>query len=133
MEQILIQNLDIRISVSAESCSNEQKLRDFIDDLIIGLGMTVIIPTLAIRVPIASTNPYRDYRDRLARLNDKGLTSITGISESHIATHSWPDNEVIYIEISSCKRFSNDPVTDIINKHFPDNSGIKYWNDEKYI
>jgi S-adenosylmethionine/arginine decarboxylase-like enzyme len=132
MKKLLIQNLFVSIFADGQKyAASDAKLREFIDNVIIGLDMTVIIPTLSVKLPIIGE--YKDERGRPVRPDDHGITSVTGIAESHIAMHTWPEYNLIYIEISSCKEFSEERVKEIINRHFPDNFGIKIWANRRHI
>ncbi|MEM3452082.1 MAG: S-adenosylmethionine decarboxylase [Candidatus Hadarchaeum sp.] len=124
---VLIQNCFAQI----RGVADEGALRDFLDDVILALDMTVIIPPIGVRLPIVSSKEYRDSRNRSVNPKDCGLTMMVGIAESHIALHTWPEFNLIYMEISSCKRFDVEKVKETIKKHF---SGLfKIWEFERYL
>lgn len=124
--EVLIQNLNICIYTdSKEDPQNDSLIRDFLDEVIVALDMTVLIPPIGVRIPILN---YKDHRNNKIRQDDCGLTHIVGIAESHIATHTWPNYNLIYIEISSCKEFDNTKVEELIKKYFPLSTFTKFEN-----
>jgi S-adenosylmethionine/arginine decarboxylase-like enzyme len=132
MEKILIQNLFVSVLVEGKKyASNEEALRELVDKIIVGLDMTVIIPTASAR--LAVLGEFAGDRKDSRPGESYGLTSLTGIAESHIAIHTWPEHNLIYMEISSCKEFDERVVKEIIDSYFPDNFGIEIWNNKRHV
>lgn len=129
-DKILIQTLDVSINIkNKEDALNECKMRQFIDELIVCLNMTVLIPTLVVKVPIVN---YQDIRGNKVRPDDLGITGLTAIAESHIAFHTFPNEGIILIQISSCKSFNADDVETLAQKYF-ENLNIDLDGRSKYI
>lgn len=96
---------------------NEEMLRDLMEELVVALDMTVLIPTLSVKVPALR---YIDpVTGKQPKETDFGLTLITVISESHISIHTWPNHEKAWVEVVSCKLFDEDIVDNILYKYFP--------------
>jgi len=95
----------------------EKRLRDFMEELVQTLDMTVILPTIGVRLPIKE---YKDIRGRVPSDVDYGYTLVTLISESHVTVHTWPKFKKAFMEIASCKEFDGAPVLTIIEKFFPE-------------
>lgn len=130
-KKILIQNLFTEIyTKDSQECENKNTLYNFIDDLILELNMTIIKDTEVLTLPYPEG--YQDKNGRLTQPDDFGLTSLTAIAESHIATHSFTKNNLIYLEISSCKHFNTKNVTDLIHKFYP-NSKVKHFHKTRYL
>ena len=103
------------IFTSAEYLMEEKRLRDFIDDLVKELDMTVIMPTVGIRLPIKR---YTDIQGRMPSELDYGYSLVTMISESHIALHTWPHFDKAFLEIVSCCKFEPEKVKEVIMNYF---------------
>jgi S-adenosylmethionine decarboxylase len=103
-----------------ENCENvfenTRILGRFIDELVLKLDMTVIMPTVFMRLPI---NNYKDINGLTPDPNDNGISLVTMISESHIAMHTWPSYSKAFLEIASCKPYDVEYVIDTINHFFP--------------
>lgn len=129
--EVLIQNLNVSIFVKdRKETQDDALIRDFLDDIIVSLDMTVLIPPIGVKVPVLN---YIDHRGNKIRPDDQGLSHILGIAESHIATHTWPDYKLVYMEISSCKPFSIDKVMETIKKYFPENEKIDFFDNTRII
>lgn len=42
--------------------------------------------------------------------DNKGMTGILLLAESHIAIHTWPENNYAFIELISCKNITQDSL-----------------------
>lgn len=77
--------------------------------------MTVIIPTMGVKVPIEN---YFDERGKKLKDGDFGYSYLVGIAESHIALHTWPKYEKAFLTIVSCKKFKEKAVESVIESFF---------------
>ena len=90
---------------------NKEKLSDyeFIFNFLLNLpdkiGMTRI------------TQPYVfPYEGKIPE--DKGITGIVIIAESHIALHSFTEKDYVFIDVFSCKTFDYEATADYIISEF---------------
>ena len=57
---------------------------------------------------------------------DKGITGIVIIAESHISIHTFPEKSWVFIDIFSCKPFNTEYVIQyLLDKFSPGDSNIK--------
>ena len=54
------------------------------------------------------------------RFKPEGFTSIWLLSESHLAIHTFPEEEKLYVEMSSCVKKPFDKYIKIMNECFGD-------------
>ena len=90
---------------------NKQKLADyeFIFNFLLNLpdkiGMTRI------------TQPYVfPYEGKVPE--DKGITGIVIIAESHCSAHTFPEKDYVFIDVFSCKSFDYEATADYIINEF---------------
>lgn len=119
MKNPIIQIMAVWIS-SAELFMQEVRLRDFLDELVLALNMTVIMPTMGVRLPIKGN--YKDHRGNKPDEEDCGHSMVVLISESHIAIHTWPKFNRAFLDIVSCKDFNEEVVKVLIEKYFPNST-----------
>jgi S-adenosylmethionine/arginine decarboxylase-like enzyme len=100
-----------------QSIDDTEWLGKFIDELVRRLDMTVIMPTVFMRLPISN---YKDKQGQTPDPNDEGISLVTMISESHIAMHTWPKHCKAFLEIASCKPYATKAVLDAIENYFPE-------------
>ena len=48
----------------------------------------------------------------------EGLTGFVVIAESHLAVHTFPDEQRVYADVFSCKQFNTEMVEKYFNKSF---------------
>ena len=115
---VMIQLMAVWVKTNQKFLSNEEMLRDLLKELVIKLNMTVLVPTIAVRVPTVN---YTDtVTGNQPKDTDSGLTLFTVISESHLAIHTWPKHNKAWVEVASCKAFNESLVEKILYKYFPD-------------
>ena len=73
------------------------------------------IPVLIQMTPI--TQPYVFPYDGLVP-EDRGITGIVIIAESHISIHSFEEKGYCFIDIFSCKPFDTDKAIELIKETF---------------
>jgi len=117
MKSPIIQIMAIWIKSLSIYLIDEVRLRNFLDELVSVLGMTVIMPTVGVKLPINGN--YLDFRGRKPDVEDSGYSFVVLISESHIAIHTWPKFGKAFLDIVSCKEFEEDMVSNLIKKYFP--------------
>lgn len=88
-----------------EILDNYQLIFDILYDLPDKIGMTKI------------TQPYVFPYSGLVP-EDKGITGIVIIAESHLSIHTFPEKGWVFIDIFSCKPFNTSYVIDYLNKTF---------------
>jgi S-adenosylmethionine/arginine decarboxylase-like enzyme len=109
---------------------HEEMLRDLLEELIVALDMTVLVPTLSVKVPaLRYVDPVTG---RAPNNKDFGLTLFTVISESHLAIHTWPDHQKAWVEVASCKLFEESIVEEILRKFFP-GCELESWKPEEVV
>jgi S-adenosylmethionine/arginine decarboxylase-like enzyme len=113
----VVQLMAIWVYTDPKFLSNEEMLRDFLEELVIKLNMTVLIPTIGVRVPTA--NYIDPVSGHSSKESDRGLTLFTVISESHLSIHTWPEFSKAWFEVVSCKPFEESVVEDILYWYFP--------------
>ena len=114
---VMMQLMAVWVKTDPKFLCNEEMLRDLLKELIIKLDMTVLVPTIAVRVPTVN---YTDtVTGRKPKDTDSGLTLFTVISESHLAIHTWPEFSKAWVEVASCKAFKEQLVGNILCKYFP--------------
>ena len=113
----IVQLMAMWLYTDAGGLMNEQLLRDFLDEVIMMLDMTVIMPTVGIRLPIKG---YTDIQGKKPKETDYGYSFITMISESHVALHTWPHFNKAFLEVASCKNFDTEKVINLAYKYFHD-------------
>ena len=127
MENVTIFHLGAWVPCSFELCMSENNMRELIDILVDECNMTVIFPTTVIKLPVPGA--FKDERGRCPDPADIGLSAFTMISESHIAIHTWPEKQVFYLEISSCKPFDVDSVCKFLQVNFGSNGFSSYYSE----
>jgi S-adenosylmethionine decarboxylase len=114
---VMIQLMAVWVKTDPTFLCDEELLRDMLEELVVKLNMTVLVPTIAVRVPTVN---YTDtITGKQPKSTDSGLTLFTVISESHLAIHTWPKIRKAWIEIVSCKPFKEQLVGNILCKYFP--------------
>lgn len=112
-----VQIMAVWVKTDKWYCAEESKLRDFFDELLRELQLTIVIPPIGVRLPIVN---FTDQYGRSPKPpSDLGVSMITLIAESHIALHTWPEFELAFLEICSCKFFDEEIVENVIKAHFP--------------
>ena len=125
----VVQLMAIWVHTSPLWLMDEALFRDLFKELIIKLNMTVLVPTIGVRVPTVN---YTDtVSGRQPTESDFGLTMFTIISESHIAAHTWPQFEKAWFEVASCKKFDESVVENVLYSYFP-GCELKLWREEKW-
>lgn len=103
-------NFGLHLTIDIENC-DAKKLVDnkFIYGLLDGLPDKIGM--------IKMTLPYVVWwKDKFA--NTPGLSGFVMIAESHIAIHTFPDNQYTFFDIFSCKHFEIEPIISYIKKQF---------------
>lgn len=96
-----------------EILENYKLMFDILSDLPDKIGMTKI------------TQPYVFPYSGLVP-EDKGITGMVIIAESHLSIHTFPEKGWVFIDIFSCKPFDTDYVVQyLISKFVPGSSTIK--------
>jgi len=113
----MVQLMACWVHTKPEFLNDEKLLRELINEFVRKLEMTVLIPTLAVRVP--TVNYIDPLTNQVPKGTDFGLTMFTVISESHIAIHTWPKYGKAWLEIVSCKPFKDETVRAIVFKFLP--------------
>ena len=113
----MVQLMACWVHTKPEFLNDEKLLRDLLNELIVKLEMTVLIPTLAVRVP--TVNYIDPLTKNVPKETDFGLTMFTVISESHLAIHTWPKYGKAWLEIVSCKPFKDEIVRAAVFKFLP--------------
>jgi S-adenosylmethionine/arginine decarboxylase-like enzyme len=124
----MIQLMAVWVYADPKFLLNEDMLRDLIKELIVKLDMTVLVPTIGVRVP--TTNYMDTVSGRQPIGSDQGLTMFTVISESHLAIHTWPQFQKAWVEVVSCKRFDEATVENVLYKYFP-GCELKSWRQNE--
>jgi S-adenosylmethionine decarboxylase len=88
-----------------EKISDLQYVFQVLNDLPDAIGMTKIIQPYVF--PYSGLVP-----------EDKGITGVVVIAESHITFHSFTEKDYFFFDIFSCKHFDVDAVVDYIVKAF---------------
>jgi len=113
----VVQLMATWVHTTPQFLTSEEMLRDLLKELVVKLGMTVLVPTIGVRVP---TDNYVDQVSGRSPLeSDLGLTLFTVISESHISVHTWPQFSKAWVEVVSCKLFDESVVENVLYKFFP--------------
>lgn len=110
--------MSLRISVESEMnwiLGDIDFVSQMIDTIVISADMTVIVPPIVIRLPLSN---YNDFRNRVPDPEDRGLSAMTMISESHISVHTWVNLGLCYVELASCKNFSCSEIQEAIEAYF---------------
>lgn len=50
--------------------------------------------------------------------DEGGVTAVVVLSTSHLALHTWPEENGARIDIDSCRGFEDDPVYRLLREHF---------------
>ena len=80
-----------RSRLGREALADAEKLRQFIVDLVDAIGMTIVNgPTVH---QFKQEGP------------DSGISGFAIIAESHIAVHTWPEEDWLNVCVVSCKGF----------------------------
>jgi len=117
LKEPAVQIMAMWIRTDKSFCSEEDKLRDFIDEIIRRLDLTVVIPPLGVKLPIMNFSDQ--YGKRPKPPSDVGISLLTLIAESHIGLHTWPVFGLAFLEVCSCKFFDEAVVEDVVKRHFP--------------
>ncbi len=88
-----------------DKISNLDFVWNFLNDLPDRIGMTKIIQPYVF--PYAGLIP-----------EDKGITGMVVIAESHITFHSFTEKDYFFFDVFSCKPFDTDAVTRIVTETF---------------
>jgi len=116
MINLVIQVFTVWIKTHYIYLLEDHRLRSFLDKLIETLDMTVIIPTMGVKVPI--DGKYCDEHGKKLKDGDLGYSYLVGIAQSHIALHTWPKYEKAFLTIVSCKKFEEKVVESVIESFF---------------
>lgn len=54
----------------------------------------------------------------LPKKTASGLTAFSIVAESHLSTHTWPENNYFALDLFSCRNFDEKKVISIIKKSF---------------
>ncbi len=100
--------LDCR-GCDTEKISNLDYVFRFLNDLPAKIGMTRI------------TQPYVFHYEGLIP-EDKGITGMVIIAESHITFHSFIEKDYFFFDLFSCKHFDMDVVAELVAEAF----GVKH-------
>lgn len=88
-----------------DKISDQAYVYKVLDELPAAIGMTKIFP------------PYVFPYDGLVP-EDKGVSGVVLIAESHLTFHSFTDKDYFFFDIFSCKSFPLEPVIEYIIKAF---------------
>ena len=64
--------------------------------------------------------PFNDYKGTKA-----GVSAFRVIAESHFAMHTYPECNVAWLDMVSCKEFTEEDIRDTIREVFPESEIIK--------
>ncbi len=88
-----------------EQLADENVVRAVLDRYPDEMGMTKIAPPTVVRYK--GTKP-----------EDWGVSGYVMIAESHISVHTFPERNLIWADIFSCKEFDAAPIVDDIRRRF---------------
>ncbi len=52
----------------------------------------------------------------------QGATYVTILSQSHLVVHTWPELDILRIDILTCKELNKDSVNNVLARFFPPKS-----------
>jgi S-adenosylmethionine decarboxylase len=113
MMAVVHQAFGPHLMMDCRECDND-KINDldlvskFLDELPELVGMTKIIPPYVFR-----------YNGLVPE--DKGITGVVIIAESHLTFHSFVEKDYFFFDIFSCKPFD----VDLVEKHVLETFGVK--------
>jgi len=87
---------------STKELANLNTIHTLLDKLPAMIGMTKLMP------------PYVFAYDGGSKPEDKGISGVVIIAESHISIHTYPEKGFLTFDIYSCKKFDIQKTVDII-------------------
>jgi S-adenosylmethionine decarboxylase len=76
-----------------------EKIKSYYDDLLTDCGFTIL-----------------NFTEHT--FENGGYTALWLLAESHLAIHTFPEEDKMYIELSGCNQTMTDKFENIINKHY---------------
>ena len=88
-----------------EQLKDPEFVRRFLRDFPASIGMTRITEPVVL--------PYH-----APKFEDWGVTGVVVIAESHISVHTFPERNLVYLDVFSCMPFDADMVLKRLTEHF---------------
>ncbi|MFA5392271.1 MAG: adenosylmethionine decarboxylase [Candidatus Paceibacterota bacterium] len=97
------------ITKNPESLANKKLIEKIFEKISQAIKITPVLPPVIYQFPKKLGMPKN-----IAG----GLTAFCIIAESHLAIHTWPENNYFAFDLFSCRNFEEKIVIQILKKHF---------------
>lgn len=77
-----------------------------------------ILPILRIVIELAGMRLVKEQSFQFP--NIPGITHTAILAESSASTHTWPEDNLLLLDIMSCKEFAAEPITNYLRTRFPE-------------
>ena len=62
-----------------------------------------------------------------------GYTIVFILAESHLAIHTWPENNLLHIDLVSCRKINKSQFDDFLNQYIKNNQIVEYTSESHYV
>jgi len=97
------------ITKNSKELTNKKLIKKVFEEISQAINVIAVLPPVIYQFPKKSNLPKNI---------SGGLTAFCIIAESHLAIHTWPENNYFAFDLFSCKDFDEKIVIQILKKNF---------------